>query len=143
MLDVVKLESNRGNSRCLADVRNEEGWASLSDGAIGGISIEVGEDVATDVSSCFMLCSNIDVVDVDGRGGASGGLRRSSCSSNFKGVWRGASGSRVINGTLQGISSDTVGSFLGLQFNGSAITIRVDGAGVGGKILGTSLRGQH
>ena len=77
MLDVVKLESNRGNGRCLADVRNEEGWASLSDGAISGISIEVGEDVATDVSSPFVLCSNIDVVDVDGRGGASGGLRRS------------------------------------------------------------------
>lgn len=77
MLDVVKLESNSGNGRCLADVRNEEGRASLSDGAIGGISIEVGEDVTTDISSCFVLCSNIDVVNVDGWGGASGGLRRS------------------------------------------------------------------
>ena len=77
MLDVVKLESNSGNGSCLADVRNEEGRASLSDGAIGGISIEVGKDVSTDVSSPFVLCSNIDVVDVDGRGGASGGLRRS------------------------------------------------------------------
>ena len=77
MLDVVKLESNSSNGRCLADVRNEEGRASLSDGAISGISIEVGENVATDVSSPFVLCSNIDVVDVDGWGGASGGLRRS------------------------------------------------------------------
>ena len=66
MLDVVKLESNSSNGRCLADVRNEEGRASLSDGAISGISIEVGENVATDVSSPFVLCSNIDVVDVDG-----------------------------------------------------------------------------
>ena len=66
MLDVVKLESNSANGRCLADVRNEEGWASLSDGAIGGISIEVGEDVPTNESSSFVLCSNIDVVDVDG-----------------------------------------------------------------------------
>ena len=66
MLDVVKLESNSGNGRSLADVRNEEGWASLSDGAIGCVSIEVGKDVTTDESSSFVLCSNIDVVDVDG-----------------------------------------------------------------------------
>ena len=77
MLDVIKLESNSGNGTCLADVRNEEGWASLSDGAISGISIEVGEDVPTNESSSFVLCSNIDVVDVDGWGGASGVLRRS------------------------------------------------------------------